>query len=115
MKLGSFIFPNDPYSLRVRYDRKVEIEQLEDGQWMAEIASHFLREFDGEGIFYGENAYEELKQLAQMLIGGLPQMLTHPKWGNAKVLLSQLEVLEECQNDFLRYQFRLVEAPPEDS
>lgn len=111
MQLGNFIWPNDPQSLRVVFDRKVEMQPTEDGFWRVENLGRYSRTFEGEGVFYGEGAYQHLRTLANFLYGGVVQELTHPQWDKANVLVTHLEVTEECQNNYLRYRFTFVEVP----
>lgn len=109
MKLGDFIWPNDPESLRISYDREVKTKLTEEGLWEVENLGRYGRTFDGEGVFYGEDAYKNLSALAMILYSGGTHELLHPKWDKADVIMTHLEVTEECQNNFLRYRFKLVE------
>ena len=110
LQLGDFVWPNDPESLRVTYTRKVEQKLTEDGLWSTENLGRFGRTFAGEGVFYGENAYKTLSALAMCLYSGEAKELVHPQWDKANVILTSLEVTEECQNNFLRYRFEMVET-----
>ena len=110
MQLGNFVWPHDPEVLRVRYRRVVEQNVAENGLWTTVNLGRFGRTFEGEGVFYGEDAYETLSELAMCLYNGVAQELIHPKWDKAKVLLTDLEVTEECENNFLRYSFKMVEV-----
>ena len=110
MQLGDFVWPNDPESLRVTYTRKVEQKLSEDGLWTTENLGRFGRTFEGEGVFCGENAYNNLRALATCLYDGVAKEFVHPKWDKANVLLTDLCVTEECENNFLRYTFKMVEV-----
>ena len=109
MKLGDFIWPNDPESLHISYDRGVQTKLTEEGLWEVKDLGRYGRTFDGEGVFYGEDAYKNLSALAMILYGGDVHELSHPKWDKADVIMTHLEVTEECRNNFLRYRFKLVE------
>lgn len=113
LQLGDFIWPNDPETLRVTYLRKVDIEAAEDGLWTVTNVARMGRSFEGEGLFFGENAYESFRSLAQYLYSGEKVTLVHPQWTKANVLLTELEVTEECRKNVLHYRFRLVEMPPD--
>lgn len=111
LQYGEFIWPNDPEKLCVHYTRKVDVEPAEDGKWTVKNVAFLGRTFEGEGVFYGNTAYEALKQLAQSLNNGKTQLLRHPKWNEAQCILTELETIEERQTHFLRYRFKLVEVP----
>ncbi len=110
LKLGDYVWPNDPETLRISYARKVDMELTEDGLYSITNLGRFGRTFEGEGAFYGENAYDSFRELAKFLYSGTAKEFLHPKWDKATVLLTELEVTEECQNNFLRYKFKMVET-----
>ena len=111
LKYGEFVWPNDPEKLCIRHTRKVDVSPAEDGGWSVKNIAFLGRSFEGEGVFYGDTAYEALKQLAQSLNSGRAQLLKHPKWEEAQCILTELETVEERQANFLRYRFKLVEVP----
>ena len=111
LQLGDFIWPNDPEKLTVSYCRKVDIDTTRDGLWSVTNIARLGRTFEGEGVFYGADAYATFSQLALYLYSGAAKNFVHPKWNAATVLLTELEVTEECQNEFLRYRFKLIETP----
>lgn len=111
MTLGTFTFPNDPESLRLSFQRKVNVETSADGTWSVTDKGAAGRVFDCEGVFYGDSSYASCKSLAKMFIEGKKVSFAHPKWDNANVLLTELEIDEECKDHFLRYRLQLVETP----
>ncbi len=111
LKLGNFTWPNDPEQLRVSYSRSVKLDNTSDGLWSIADEGRFGRTFDGEGVFYGENAYKSISQLANFLYSGTAAAFVHPYWTQANVIMTRLQVTEECENRFLRYTFRLIETP----
>ena len=111
LQLGSFVWPNDPEKLTVSYRRELKIDMGSNGTWTVANKGRYGRTFDGEGIFYGENAHENFRQLAAMLYSHGEHLLIHPKWNSANVVFSELEVTEERSGNFLRYRFTLVEVP----
>lgn len=111
LKLGDFTWPNDPETLKVGYLRKVDVEAAENGLWTVTNVARMGRTFDGEGVFFGETAYEDFRSLAQYLYSGEKVTFVHPQWTQANVMLTELEVTEECRENVLHYRFRLVELP----
>ncbi len=111
LQLGDFLWPNDPETLKVSYLRTVDIAPTEGGLWSVTKVARMGRTFDGEGVFFGETAYDSFRSLAQYLYSGESAVFVHPQWTQANVLLTELEVTEECRKNVLHYRFRLVELP----
>jgi len=111
LTLGTFTFPNEPESLRVTYLRNVEIETVAASEWTVTDQGRQGRQFDCEGVFLSSSCYLNCKTLAQIFTSGTTVTLSHNAWGDVKVLMTELEIWEECKTNFLRYRFRLVEVP----
>ena len=98
MQFRNFIWPNEPSSLRVTSRRRTAL--LEEA----------ARTVTGEGVFFGETAYESLRTLEALLAQGGAGALTLPHVGTLQAVLTELEGGQEPRENFVRYRFTFVEA-----
>ena len=64
----------------------------------------------GEGVFFGETAYESPRTLQALLEPGGAGALTLPHVGTLQAVLTELEGEQEPRENFVRYRFTFVEA-----
>ena len=69
-----------------------------------------FRTVTGEGVFFGETAYESLRTLEALLAQGGAGALTLPHVGTLQAVLTELEGEQEPRENFVRYRFTFVEA-----
>ena len=91
MQFRNFTWPNEPSSLRV-------------------TSGTAARTVTGEGVFFGETAYESLRTLEALLAQGGAGALTLPHVGTLQAVLTELEGGQEPRENFVRYRFTFVEA-----
>ena len=110
MQFRTFVWPNNPEKLKITFHRETEVEP-HNGLWTVSNIARMARVFSGEGIFFGENAYSTFSSLAVMFYDGKFGELKLPSWSSATALLTDLTVLEEPAENFLRYSFSFLEIP----
>ena len=64
----------------------------------------------GKGTFYGENAYDNFRQLANLFESGEPGNLQHPLWGIRYCYFTGLELTQEPKENCVTYQFQFTQA-----
>lgn len=109
MQFGTFIWPNDPEILRMKFQRKVVLEEGGNGIWSIVSNTRMGRTYECEGVFYGSNAYSSVQALASLHIAGNPALLTHPQWDTVNALLSEMEVTEGPGENLLKYKLTFIE------
>lgn len=111
LQFADFVWPNNPETYRMTFQRDYSIEAVDGGTWSADQGSRLARKFECEGVFYGESAYENFSALAALFMNGTSGQLVHPQWEAATAFLAELEVLEEPCENLLRYRILFVELP----
>lgn len=111
LQFDTFIFPTDPETLHITYRHEVEVEATNAGYWQVQNRAYRGRTVEGEGIFYGSNAYTDFRRLADYIRNFQARVLQHPEFGSFRAYLTKLESVEESGDDYLRYRFTFVESP----
>lgn len=111
MQFGTFVWPNNPEKLTVKFRRNVEVKPTASGLWSVSNTARFGRVFSGEGVFYGADAYQSFRALCAYFYSGTKATLVHPQWDSAQAYLTELTVTEQAGENYLRYQFSFQEAP----
>ena len=70
MQFRNFIWPNEPSSLRVTSRRRTALLEEPGGGWTLQDLGTAARTVTGEGVFFGETAYESLRTLEALLAQG---------------------------------------------
>lgn len=111
LQYDTFSFPNNPETLQITYRREVSVENTSDGSWTIQNIGQLGRIVEGEGVFYGENAYESFSTLAKYIYSFQALILQHPKWEAFRAHLTRLESIEEPCESCVRYRFTFIESP----
>lgn len=111
MQFGSFVWPNNPETLRVSLRRDIKVTARADKRWNLQNNAFLGRVIEGEGVFYGSTAYATFSSLALRIYSNEVQLLTLPNWQSCNAVMTNLEVVEGMQENCLRYRFTLQEAP----
>lgn len=110
MQFCNFTWPNEPSSLRVTSRRRTALLEEPGGGWTLQDLGTAARTVTGEGVFFGETAYESLRTLEALLAQGGAGALTLPHVGTLQAVLTELEGEQEPRENFVRYRFTFVEA-----
>lgn len=110
MQFRNFTWPNEPSSLRVTSRRRTGPARGAGRRLDAAGPRTSARTVTGEGVFFGETAYESLRTLEALLAQGSAGALTLPHVGTLQAVLTELEGGQEPRENFVRYRFTFVEA-----
>ncbi len=113
MQFKTFIWPHNPKIFQARLERRVAALKHPGGGYTLQDLGVERRVFEGEGEFFGENAYEQFQALANVFCDSGAGTLYHPAWGGSSAYFTQLELLEEPRENYVAYQFTFVAEPPE--
>lgn len=109
MRYKDYTWPHNPETCRVEMERKVAAQKVPFGGYVLQDLGVAHRVMRGEGVFAGEGAYEEFRELVQVFEEDGAGMLVHPVWQAMRAHFTALEVLEEPRPDFVRYTFEFWE------
>ena len=115
MQFRNFTWPNEPSSLRVTSRRRTALLEEPGGGWTLQDLGTAARTVTGEGVFFGETAYESLRTLEALLAqgGAGAHLVGMPAPGmqhQLQAVLTELEGEQEPRENFVRYRFTFVEA-----
>lgn len=109
MQYKRFVWPHNPRSYTIRYERQVAVHKVPFGNYATQDLGLTRRVMDGEGEFFGPEAYTEFKKLASVFYSGGPGNLVHPVWQSAKAYFVRLSLAQEPRKDYVRYRFTFWE------
>ncbi len=109
MRFKTFTWPHNPESYHIEFQRVMSAHKVPFGTYHLQGMGLRHRVMTGQGVFYGEAAYDTFKKLATLFYENTPGALTHPVWKSASVWLTQLSLTQEPEADFVRYAFTFWE------
>ena len=111
MSFGDFVFPINPYLIRVRHQRTVARQKTLGGQEAVCDMGQNGRIVSGEGEFFGSSAaayFDELKKRFEEEAVGV---LYLPSQKPMIAVFEELELIGEDIGDVIRFRFQFREAP----
>ena len=105
----TFVWPQNPHTYREVTTRTPEY-MTKDGIAYFQGMSGLKRTISGSGVFYGENAYDQYKQLQKLSEDMSAGNLEHPIFGIRYCYLTLLEVVQEPKDDYVSYRFEFTQA-----
>ncbi len=112
MRYKNFVWPHNPYSYTIDYERRMAAHPIPGGDCQLESLGQSYRVMRGEGAFVGPEAYRQFKALASIYYENTPGALVHPVWQAARVWFVELALAQEPRADYVRYRFAFWECPP---
>lgn len=109
MQYKGFVWPHNPRTYRIRYERRVAVHKVPFGRYTMQDLGLTYRVMTGEGEFWGEDAYEQFKQLATVFYHEGPGTLLHPVWQTSRAYFVGLSLAQEPRKDYVRYTFTFWE------
>lgn len=106
----TFIFPNNPHTYRELCSREAVYGKNEAGEDVFRDMGPAKRTITGSGVFFGENAYESFRKLAELFQEDSPGNLQHPNWGIRYCYLTELELTQEPRENCVAYRFEFRQA-----
>ena len=109
MRYKDYTWPHNPEVYTVEYQRRMVAHQVPFGQCILQDLGSTCRVLRGEGVFAGEGAYDQFRELAAVFLETGPGMLVHPVWQAERAYFVSLQVTEEPLPDYVRYSFAFWE------
>ena len=109
MRYKDYTWPHNPEVYTVERQRRLVVHQIPFGRCVIQDLGGMYRVLRGEGVFAGEGAYEEFRQLAAVFQEGGSGLLVHPVWQTERAWFASLQVTEEPLPDYVRYSFEFWE------
>lgn len=110
MKYKTFTWMELPEVLKIRVVRAPEYVIDQDGKFNYTGLSPMCRIISGHGVFRGKYAYEYFNALQVMLATGTAGDLEHSTWGKISCFLTEVEMDQDCRDDYVEYSFVFREA-----
>ena len=109
MQYKNYVWPHNPRTYRITYQRQVAVQKVPFGRYALQNLGLTRRVMEGEGEFFGPEAYDEFRKLASVFYQEGPGVLIHPVWQSAKVYFVGLALAQEPKQDYVRYTFTFWE------
>jgi len=109
MRYKDFVWPHNPESYRISFARHMAVSPVPYGAEYLQGLSMAHRRMTGQGTFYGKNAYDTFKRLANIFYDNTPGQLAHPVWKSARVWFVELALTQEPRADYVSYTFTFWE------
>lgn len=109
MRYKDYTWPHNPEVYIVEYQRRLAVHPVPFGQCVIQDLGSGYRVLRGEGVFAGEDAYEQFQQLAAVFRESGPGLLVHPVWHTERAWFASLTVTEEPLPDYVQYRFEFWE------
>lgn len=111
MQFRDFVWPNNPHTYSIQYRRLTAALKYPSGTYCLQDLGRTYRIMEGEGEFFGADAYQTFGQLANTFYAEKSGILRHPVWQDAEALLVQLELTQKPLADYVAYRFTFYEMP----
>ena len=112
MQYKDYIWPHNPETYTITFRRKVATAKVPFGRYGMQDLGLSYRVMEGEGVFEGENAYNEFKKLATVFYQGGAGVLVHPVWQASNAYFVALELKQQPLENYVRYRFEFWEVSP---
>lgn len=109
MQYKSYVWPHNPRTYRITYQRQVAVQKVPFGRYALQNLGLTRRVMEGEGEFFGPDAYDEFRKLASVFYQEGPGVLVHPVWQSTNVYFVGLALAQEPKQDYVRYTFTFWE------
>ena len=115
MQYKSYVWPHNPRTYRITYQRQVAVQKVPFGRYALQDLGLTRRVMEGEGEFFGPEAYDEFRKLASVFYQEGPGMLIHPVWQASQAYFVSLELAQQPLENYVRYRFAFWETSPLDT
>lgn len=109
MRYKDYTWPHNPEVYTVERQRRLVVHQIPFGRCVIQDLGGMYRVLHGEGVFAGEGAYEQFRELAAVFQEGGAGLLVHPVWQTERAWFASLQVAEEPLPDYVHYSFEFWE------
>lgn len=105
----TFVWPHNPHTYREEYVREPKF-YTEDGIQYYGSMGPMKQKITGKGVFFGENAFETFRALAEVFSEEEAGDLDHPLWGIRHCYFTKLELTQEPKENYVSYTFEFTVA-----
>ena len=109
MRFKNYTWPHNPEIYAVERRRRLAVHPVPCGGCVVQDLGGNYRILRGEGVFAGDRAYQQFRQLAEVFEEGGAGLLVHPIWQTERAWFAALTVEEEPLPDYVRYSFEFWE------
>ena len=109
MRYKDYTWPHNPEVYAVESRRRIAVHPVPFGGCVMQDLGGGYRILRGEGVFAGEDAYQQFRKLEEVFRQDGPGLLAHPVWQAEQVWFVELTVEEEPLPDYVRYSFTFWE------
>lgn len=110
LSFKTFVWPQNPHTYRETYLREPVYIRNDLGYTVFDSMGDMKRTVTGQGVFFGDTAFESFRTLAALFEEKTTGTLTHPLWGSRLVWFTGLELTQEPKEDYVSYSFTFREA-----
>lgn len=110
LKFKNFTWPRNPESYKTHYTRDLVYNEVSEGYFQLKGLGDLQRVITGSGVFTGENAFTDFKQLESLCYQTEAGWLIHPVWGKIAAFFVELEMIQEPRENYVAYSFKFLEA-----
>lgn len=105
----TFVWPQNPHIYK-EVTSRTPYYITQDKETYFTGMSDLKRVITGSGVFCGENAYDQYKDLQRVAEESAPGNLEHPVFGIRYCYFTMLEVTQEPKEDYVSYRFEFTQA-----
>lgn len=109
IRYKDYTWPHNPETYIAESQRRLAVHPVPFGKCVIQELGSGYRVLRGEGVFAGENAYEQFRELEAVFRDSGPGLLVHPNWQTERAWFASLTVTEEPLPEYVRYQFEFWE------
>lgn len=110
MQFKDFVFPTNPASCALRFERFAVENKAPMGASAVVDLGRCCCVMEGEGAFFGQDAYENFRRLADTFRSEGAGTLIHPLWGEMQAVFTALSLCQEPEEDYVSYRFTFRET-----
>ena len=81
LKYKTFVWPHNPTVYKEEYLREPHYTKGDDGEYYFDAMGEEKLTITGTGVFFGDDAFTQFKNLAKLFKETTPGNLEHPVWG----------------------------------
>lgn len=105
LQYKTFVWPQNPHTYREKMLRIPQYQKDLEGIVTFRGLGDKLVEITAEGVFFGDTAFQDYKNLAALMEETSYGTLTHPVWGVRYGYMTGLEMTQEPRENYVSYRF----------
>ena len=109
MRYKDYTWPHNPEVYTVEHQRRIAVHKVPFGRCVMQDMGGTYRVLRGEGVFAGQGAYDQFRELLKVFQEAGAGPLIHPVWQTEQAWFVELTVTEKPLPDYVRYTFTFWE------